>query len=216
LGSLYEEKRVITLLWLGTAYILGAVPFGLIIAKGMCKVDIRSGGSGNIGATNVARMCGAKYGVMALALDMLKGLIPVLLAGAADFSPFFVGLIGLSALLGHMYSAFLSGQGGKGVATTIGVFTGLSFFPTLLAVIACVAAIKFSGFVSMGSLLLVAVLPVTMLLFGEVTYAFFACIALVLVFWKHRDNIHRLAKGEEKPWRKSKHSAAQNMEQAGA
>lgn len=197
---------MITLMWLGMAYVIGSVPFGLFIAKAMCNIDIRSGGSGNIGATNVARMCGTKYGVIALALDMLKGLVPVLMVGAADFSPFFQGLVGLSALLGHMYSAFLGGKGGKGVATTIGVFAGLAFFPTLLAVLACVAAIKISGFVSMGSLVLAAALPVLLLLSGNIVYAGFALVALVLICWKHRENIQRLARGEEKPWRKSKHS----------
>jgi acyl phosphate:glycerol-3-phosphate acyltransferase len=194
---------MVNILWLALTYLIGSMPFGLIVARTLCGVDPREGGSRNIGATNVARLCGTKYGLLTLGLDLLKGYVPVILAMGLSDSTFFLGLTALTALVGHMYSVFLNGKGGKGVATTIGVFLALTPGSLILALLLCIAAIWASGYVSLGSLTLVASLPVFHLLSGWIGLVPFSLIVMALVFLKHRENIVRLARGEEKPWRKS-------------
>lgn len=191
-----------SLAWLALVYLVGAVPFGLVVGKIICGVDPRDAGSRNTGATNVARLCGFKYGVMALVLDLGKGLIPVLMAHAISDSHFFVGLTGLVAVVGHCYSVFLHGKGGKAVATTAGAFFGMAPWSMLISAVVCLTIIWKTGFVSVGSLTLVVVLPLLLLFSGQFTYLLFALVVMVLVFWRHRDNIQRLSRGEEKPWRK--------------
>jgi acyl phosphate:glycerol-3-phosphate acyltransferase len=194
---------MVNILWLALTYLIGSMPFGLIVARTLCGVDPREGGSRNIGATNVARLCGTRYGLLTLGLDLLKGYVPVVLAMGFSDSTFFLGLTALTALVGHMYSVFLNGKGGKGVATTIGVFLALTPGALTLSLLLCIAAIWASGYVSLGSLTLVASLPVFHLLSGWIGLVPFSLIVMALVFFKHKENIVRLARGEEKPWRKS-------------
>jgi acyl phosphate:glycerol-3-phosphate acyltransferase len=194
---------MVNILWLALTYLIGSMPFGLIVARTLCGVDPREGGSRNIGATNVARLCGTRYGLLTLGLDLLKGYVPVVLAMGFSDSTFFLGLTALTALVGHMYSVFLNGKGGKGVATTIGVFLALTPGAITLSLLLCIAAIWASGYVSLGSLTLVASLPVFHLLSGWIGLVPFSLIVMALVFFKHKENIVRLARGEEKPWRKS-------------
>jgi glycerol-3-phosphate acyltransferase PlsY len=193
---------MLTIGWIAFSYLLGAVPFGLLVGKVLCGVDPRTAGSRNTGATNIARLCGFKYGVLALALDVGKGLAPVALARTFTDAPLFLALAAGAAILGHCYSVFLHGKGGKAVATTIGGFVALAFWPTLISCALCVAVIARSGYVSLGSLTLAAALPVCMLLAGHLTYAAVGVAVMALIFWRHRENIQRLARGEEKPWRK--------------
>ncbi|MCK9241011.1 glycerol-3-phosphate 1-O-acyltransferase PlsY [Desulfocurvus sp.] len=193
---------MLTIGWIAFSYLLGAVPFGLLVGRVLCGVDPRTAGSRNTGATNIARLCGFKYGVLALALDLGKGLAPVALARTFTDSPLFLALAAGAAITGHCYSVFLRGKGGKAVATTIGAFVALAFWPTLISCALCVAVIARSGFVSLGSLTLAAALPVCMLLSGRLTYAVLGVVVMALIFWRHRDNIRRLARGEEKPWRR--------------
>ena len=190
--------------WIFMAYLLGSLPFGLIVSRIFCGHDPRTAGSGNVGATNVGRLCGFKYGVIALALDLAKGFAPVAMALTFSDSWLFLSLTALAAVVGHMYSAFLSGRGGKGVATTIGVFLALTPVSLIVAVVLCVATIALTGFVSMGSLVLGASLPVLMVLSGNFSYLPVAFVITLMIFWKHRENIARLATGEEKTWRKGK------------
>ncbi len=186
------------------AYLLGSAPFGLLVALRLCGVDPRLGGSGNVGATNVARLCGVGYGILTLALDMLKGLVPVLAAMHYDGSVIVVSLTALAALTGHCYSVFLKFNGGKAVATTIGVFLPLAAWQ-LLVCLALAAAIAWAtGFMSLGSLLLALSLPVLLLLSGKAAWAPLAAAVMLLVFWRHRMNIQRLVRGEENSWRKNK------------
>jgi acyl phosphate:glycerol-3-phosphate acyltransferase len=194
---------MVNILWLALTYLIGSMPFGLIVARTLCGVDPREGGSRNIGATNVARLCGTRYGLLTLGLDLLKGYVPVVLAMGFSDSTFFLGLTALTALVGHMYSVFLNGKGGKGVATTIGVFLALTPGAITLSLLLCIAAIWASGYVSLGSLTLVASLPVFHLLSGWIGLVPFSLIVMALVFFKHKENIVRLARGEEKPWRRS-------------
>jgi glycerol-3-phosphate acyltransferase PlsY len=195
-------------IWLIASYFLGAAPFGLIVAKGVCGIDPRKDGSGNTGATNVARLCGTRYGVAVLVLDIVKGFAAVSVAMAVSDSAFFHGLVLLVAVAGHMYSMFLGMKGGKGVATTIGCFLALSPASLLIAVALCVLVIALSGFVSLGSLTLVTAMPLLLLLSGQFSYLIFSLLVMGLVYARHRENIARLARGEEKPWRKNENDSA--------
>lgn len=194
---------MLSLGWIAITYLLGAVPFGLLVAKVCCGIDPRLEGSRNTGATNVARLCGFKYGVLALIGDLGKGFVPVLVAGMFSQSKVFLGCVALAAVLGHVYSVFLNGKGGKAVATTVGVFLALAPWSTVISALLLVVVVLASGYVSLGSLTLVTVLPILLVVTGEFTLALFAALIGVLVYWRHRDNIVRLAVGEEKPWRKA-------------
>ncbi|MFP4168840.1 MAG: glycerol-3-phosphate 1-O-acyltransferase PlsY [Desulfonatronovibrionaceae bacterium] len=184
------------------AYLAGAMPFGLLLAKGICHIDLRQAGSRNTGATNVARTCGLKMGIAVLVLDILKGYLPVALAVHMGSSAFFPTLAALAAILGHMYSVFLSGRGGKGVATSVGIFLALSPIALFWGVGVCLVLIYLTGFVSLGSLALVSVVPLVLLLTGEFGLLFVSVLIMGLVFWKHRENIDRLSQGKENSWRK--------------
>ncbi|MEF2230218.1 MAG: glycerol-3-phosphate 1-O-acyltransferase PlsY [Pseudodesulfovibrio sp.] len=190
------------ILWSIIAYILGSIPFGLIIAKTMCNADPREAGSRNTGATNVARICGTKFGVLTLALDLAKGFFPVLLASSWIESGLGLSVVLLAAILGHIFSCFMNLKGGKAVATTIGAFLAVSPWGAIFSAALCLGVIALSGHVSMGSLTLALALPAFMLLTGNFAFVPAALIVMVLLFWRHRDNIHRLARGEENPWLK--------------
>ncbi|MCC8193266.1 MAG: glycerol-3-phosphate 1-O-acyltransferase PlsY [Deltaproteobacteria bacterium] len=192
-------------LWLPAAYVLGSIPFGLIIAARFCGLDPREGGSGNTGATNVARLCGPKWGVLVLVCDALKGLaaVAVMLRIAPDSAPLH-SLAALAAIIGHRYSLFMHFKGGKAVATTVGVFIPLAFWQLAVAGAVCILVIWRSGFVSLGSLTLVTLLPVLLLLSGTWGPLPLAVLVMVLVYYAHRENIRRLLHGEEKPWLKPK------------
>ncbi|WP_285906921.1 glycerol-3-phosphate 1-O-acyltransferase PlsY [Pseudodesulfovibrio pelocollis] len=192
------------ILWLIIAYVIGSIPFGLVVAKSLCGIDPRTDGSRNIGATNVARLCGMKFGIAALVLDIAKGLVPVLMASAWIESNLGLSLVVLAAILGHAFSCFLRFKGGKAVATTVGAFLAVSFWGTLLSAAMCLAVVGLSGHVSMGSLTLALALPVFMLITGNVAFVPVALVVMVLLFWRHRENIRRLARGEENPWTKPK------------
>lgn len=196
------------LLWIAIAYVMGSIPFGLVFARTFCGVDPRTGGSRNVGATNVARLCGTKWGVVTLLCDALKGALPVAIALSFSDSALFHSLTALAALIGHLHSCFLGFKGGKAVATTVGVFIPLAFGQLVLAGIACLLVIWRSGFVSLGSLTLVTALPVFLLLYGKWKLLPLALVVMALVYWSHRENIGRLARGEEKPWQKKHHDAA--------
>lgn len=189
-------------------YLLGAFPFGLVVALVGRGIDPRLAGSRNTGATNVSRLCGTRLGVLTLVLDLAKGLVPVLCARAMTDSPVFLSMVAVAAVVGHMYSVFLYGKGGKGVATTIGVFLGAAPIPALLSVAACVAVIRVSGYVSAGSLTLAVALPVLCAWLGPVFLVPAAAVIGGLVIHKHRDNIARLRSGQEKSWRKDRAKAA--------
>ena len=192
------------------SYLLGSIPTGVVLAALMGKQDIRKAGSGNIGATNAARLLGKKFGACTFLGDMLKGLVPVLAAAfllADNTNPeqvyFTVAACGLAAFLGHLYPIYLRFKGGKGVATACGVMLALEpiIIPILLIVFAGVIAV--SRFVSLGSLASAFVLPLLLLAVNSLVRPVpLAVLALgflmaVFVFLKHRDNITRLLQGTE-------------------
>ncbi|WP_419785107.1 glycerol-3-phosphate 1-O-acyltransferase PlsY [Pseudodesulfovibrio sp.] len=190
------------IIWSIVAYILGSIPFGLVVAKLLCNTDPRTSGSKNTGATNVARLCGTKYGVLTLVLDLGKGFLPVLLAGAWTGHGIGLSIVLLAAILGHVFSCFMNLKGGKAVATTIGAFLAVSPWGTIFSAALCLIVIALSGHVSMGSLTLALALPVFMFLTGNFAFVPAALVVMILLFWRHRENIHRLARGEENPWLK--------------
>lgn len=202
--------------FIAAAYLLGGIPFGLLIglARG---VDVRRHGSGNIGATNVGRVLGRPWGHLCLALDILKGLLPTLLAGHALVGPHptadvLVGWlsVGLAGVLGHMFPVYLGFRGGKGVATTVGVALGIYPYLTIpmAAALLAYALVRFStGFVSAGSLALAVMFPLAVLAYVRVDPTmhmreFWPLQAVsvllgLLIIVRHRGNIARMLRGRE-------------------
>ena len=187
---------MLEVLWIALAYVLGSVPWGLVIAKTFCRLDPRESGSRNTGATNVARLCGFGWGVARLAFRI-------------NPSPLFVSVVGLACVLGHVFSCFMKFKGGKAVATSIGVFMPLAFWQLLAASALCCLIIWRSGFVSLGSLSLVAALVVALAVTDQWVWLPLSLCVLAVVVWKHKENIARLRAGTEKSWLKGKHSEKQ-------
>jgi glycerol-3-phosphate acyltransferase PlsY len=196
------------LLFFGGSYLLGAIPFGLIISK-MVGTDVRQQGSRNIGATNVSRVLGKKLGLLTLVCDALKGYLPML--AAAHFLPeqgqkeLLVCLCGIMAVLGHMFSVYLGFKGGKGVATSLGVFLFLSPTAIGISLVVFIAAVAITGFVSVGSLLVAALIPVWLWLLGKTAAVILTAAVVAALIWiKHYENIVRLWQGREKSWKSAK------------
>lgn len=180
------------------AYLLGSVPTGLLLARMMGGVDIRTTGSGNIGATNVSRTLGWKVGVLTLVGDCLKGVIPVLLARQLGFTEGWLALTGLAAFSGHVYTVFLRFKGGKGVATALGVFVALSPIPLLCAVVIFALVLWKWRYVSLASISAASAMPLLVALIDRRGLIFLTSIVIAtIVVWKHRDNIARLREGSE-------------------
>ncbi len=181
------------------AYFIGAVPFGYLLVKVFYKTDIRQHGSGNPGATNVWRVFGKKPGAVTLALDILKGVLPVLIARA--LFPYEAALpvwCGLAAIIGHNWSIFLHGKGGKGVATSIGVFLALIPLPSLIAIAVFLIVFFFSGHVSTGSMAgAVGLMTGTFIFPTASVLRIVVLIAGAMVLIKHVPNMKRLAAGTE-------------------
>ncbi len=190
------------MLWIVICYIIGSVPCGLLIAKHYCQIDPRLAGSFNVGSTNVARLCGKKWGARTLICDIAKGFIPVIIARYIDQDTYFIMGAAAATIIGHVFSCFLKFKGGKAVATTIGAFLALSPVLLLCAVVLCLTCIKLSGYVSLGSLILVISLPLFMLVSEQILMLPLALLTMCLVIWKHRENVERLLNGTEKSWKK--------------
>lgn len=197
---------MLEILWIALAYVLGSVPWGLVIARIFCGVDPREGGSHSTGATNVARLCGFGFGVLTLACDVCKGAVPVWLASRVNPSPLFVSVVGMACVAGHVFSCFMKFRGGKAVATSIGVFIPLAFWQLLAASALCCLVIWRSGFVSLGSLTLVGTLAVALAASGQWVWLPLAVCVGAVVVWKHKENIARLRAGTEKSWLKGRYS----------
>jgi glycerol-3-phosphate acyltransferase PlsY len=185
------------------SYLAGSIPSAYIAGKAR-GIDLRKHGSGNLGATNVVRVLGAKIGAAVFIADFLKGFLPVffLPAYTETLRPELWALVfGAAAILGHVKPIFLLGKGGgKGVATASGVFTALAVVPMLIAEAVWIIVFYFTRYVSLASLLAAAVLPIAILAWYRKPLGpvFIASIVIVLfVFWTHRANIGRLRRGEE-------------------
>ncbi len=185
--------------WLIAAYLIGSCPTGYLLGKWLKGIDIREHGSGNPGATNVFRVVGRRAGIITLVVDFLKGFLPVFISLMLDpRAEAFSSLVGLAAIAGHNWSLWLNFNGGKGVATSAGVFMALLPVPTALSLVVFAIAFKLSGHVSVGSMAGALSNPVFALLFRSTGYRVFLslCCALLIILM-HRQNIIRLMRSEE-------------------
>ena len=194
------------------AYLLGSIPFGLLLGK-LAGVDIREHGSGNIGATNLARSAGRIWGVAAFLGDFFKGFVPTLAAKllasahpenlAMSDGGWVALLVGLAALLGHVFPVYLRFRGGKGVATTFGVLAALAWLPTAMTAGVWVLVYCVSRFVSLASICAAVAFPLAVLLLRAHVAPNYASVqtltvfVAVLIVYRHRSNITRLLRGEE-------------------
>ncbi len=185
------------LLWI-LAYLLGSIPVGVLVAEWFNSGDPRSLGSGNIGATNIARTAGKKAGLITLFGDCLKGLLAVLIARFFGAGDGVAALTGLIAFLGHLYPIFLGFKGGKGVATALGVLLALAPGGVIAGVALFAVVTAWSRFVSLGSLVAAATMPLFICHFGyswKIVYS--SLIMAAFIIYKHRNNILRLCQNEE-------------------
>jgi len=183
------------------AYLGGSIPTGLLLARAR-GVDLRAVGSGNIGATNVARAMGRGFAIAVLVGDALKGFLPVFIGRRwlTQLPPSAIAIAGLAAIVGHMFTIFLRGRGGKGVATSLGVALALSPLAALCGFGLYVLAYAVLRLSSVGSLLGIWSFPVFATLLGGLPrpYLYLATFVAILVTIRHRQNIARLIRGEEK------------------
>ena len=191
------------------AFLCGSIPFGLLLVKLAGKGDVREHGSGNIGATNVSRVGGKALGIVTLLLDIAKGFLPVFLAKKLGLGESILSLLAICAVLGHVFTPWLKFQGGKGVATALGVALAFRAAMVLPALGVFVALLLVFRYVSLGSVMAALALPVILVWKGATP--------LVLILWtgissiviaKHHENIRRLLKGTESPlWGAKKEDA---------
>lgn len=181
-------------------YLLGSISFSYLIAKKVAGIDIRQHGSGNAGATNTLRVIGKGPAILVLLLDAFKGVAAVLIfAGLSAGDPEPTALAGLGAILGHNWPVFFGFKGGKGVATTIGVLGTISFFPTLYSVLVAIILIVLTRYVSLGSLILLALIPVFMYFRHDPSsYIILGVIVAILGIYRHRENVKRLLNKTER------------------
>ena len=183
-------------------YVFGSFPSGYLAGKITKGIDIRSLGSGSTGATNVLRHIGKRAAITVFLLDVLKGVVPILLAKYLLRNDFWQVATGLSTLIGHIWPVWLNWRGGKAVATGLGIFLGLSWQVGLATLGIFILIITLFKIVSLASVSAALALPLIMFLSFEssstsLPYLIFALSAMTLVIWRHRENIVRLIKGKE-------------------
>jgi len=185
-------------LWLCAAYLIGAIPTGVILTRIVGGDDIRKSGSGNIGATNVYRVAGRKLGIITLIGDCLKGLLPVLGAQQAQIGTTAIAAVSVAAFIGHCYPVYLGFKGGKGVATALGIFLILSPLSILAALIVFVLVLWKWRYISLASVTAAALIPAFVAIFNWALPTFAATLFIAaVVIWRHKTNIDRLRQGSE-------------------
>lgn len=179
---------------------LGSTPWGLLVCRVMGRNDPRRTGSGNIGATNVARLAGLPAGIITLILDLAKGALPVWLA--SGLPAWQTALVGLAAFGGHIWPVYLGFKGGKGVATSLGVLLAFSPPALLCSLAAFLAGYLPKKYVSLGSMCTAASAPLWLQLWGA-PLAMVLCALLMagLIIWRHQENIARIRQGKERGFR---------------
>ena len=192
------NDRMLLLILPVCAYLAGSVSSAIIVSRIMGLPDPRSSGSNNPGATNVLRLGGKKAAIITLIGDLLKGLLPVVIARMFTDDSVTLALVGIGAFLGHLYPIWFGFKGGKGVATAAGVFIGLSGVLTISLLAIWFAIAVLTRYSSLAALVACAVAPFLVLLFGLGTpMLVLASVIAVFLFWRHRANITRLLDGSE-------------------
>jgi glycerol-3-phosphate acyltransferase PlsY len=195
---------VTALLVIVFAYLAGSIPTGVLLGRA-AGVDVRTQGSGNIGATNVARTAGRSLGILTLIGDALKGFVPVLICRALRLDAAVVGAAAVAALCGHVFSVFLGFRGGKGVATGVGVLLGLAPASLPIPLVIFVATIAATRIVSLASILAVLSATLAVLWFRYPLPTILAALAMAaLIVYRHHDNISRLLAGTERRFESKK------------
>jgi glycerol-3-phosphate acyltransferase PlsY len=188
----------IKVFFVAIAYLCGSIPFAYIIGRVTKKADLRNVGSKNIGATNVFRTAGVGAGIITAIADILKGLAPVYFATFIDSSIFYSIAVGSCAILGHMFTIFLNFEGGKGVATGLGVFFVLMPLSSLVALCVFSLIFVFSGYASLGSVSAFVSFPITSYFLGyDTEVVLFAFLIAILIIYNHRGNLKKLKSGRE-------------------
>lgn len=182
---------------IGFAYLLGSIPSGYVLGK-LSGVDVRQAGSGNVGATNVARAVGKRQGVLTLLADVLKGMAPVAIGLWMQLQPETIAMIASAAFLGHLYPIFLEFRGGKGVATGLGALLIIAPMATMLLVGVFVAVAFPTRLVSLSSIIAAALAPLVLWMFFQPpAIVWMGAFLAAMIVWRHRGNIQRLLAGTE-------------------
>lgn len=186
------------------AYLIGSIPFSYLIVKLVARKDVRSVGSGNVGATNAMRAAGKKAGAIALLLDLAKGIVAVLIARRIGAPPVLVGAAAVAAMLGHCYPVWLGFQGGKGVATSAGALGALAPSALILALSAFAVVVAWKRYVSLGSIVAAALFPLCIWIAQRLGWearepwiVLSAALIALIVIVKHRPNLERMRQGIE-------------------
>ncbi len=193
-----EIVKVLSFVVLG--YILGSFPTGVIVGKKFKNIDIREHGSKNSGATNAYRVLGTKLGITVLLGDIFKGFLPLLVGYFFNLSENQLILVGVAAILGHTFSPFLNFKGGKGVATSLGVFLFLVPEVIITLIIIFIAVVYFSKYISLASIIVSVLFPILVFFYyTERKYTVFSVgiIIAAYIIYKHKSNIVRLKNGTE-------------------
>ena len=197
------EKVIVWAVWLAGAYLAGSIPFGFLIGK-MRGVDVRTVGSKNIGATNVYRTVGKKWGLLAFACDFLKGFVPVILAQRFGGEAYLPLAVGLMTVVGHMFTCFMKFKGGKGIATGFGMLVGLLPWLVLTAFGIWAVTVWISHYISLGSCVAAAFLAVGVWFpwlgsegCRNLPLSIVVTLVALVAIYKHKTNIRRLIDGCE-------------------
>jgi len=198
-----ERTLIVDLLVLPVSYLLGSIPWGLIVGKLKAGIDVRGHGSGSTGMTNVLRTMGVRFAVFVLLMDTSKGILAVLLVRFLDGSPLAESLAATLAVLGHNWPIYSGFRGGRGIATGVGGLTMLFPMSGVIAVSVFIIPVLVTRYVSLGSVLAVISAMITIPVFTILDivpwqYIFYVYIAGPAIIWKHRGNIQRLANGTER------------------
>jgi acyl phosphate:glycerol-3-phosphate acyltransferase len=193
-------NAALPLLSIISSYLLGALPFGLMFSKLFSDVDVRSIGSGNIGATNVLRAAGKKAAILTLLADALKGMIPVLVVNAIFQNDAITALAGAAAVLGHVFPIYLNFKGGKGVATSYGVILAVAPLTGLVCLVVWGLVAFVWRYSSLSALISIACYPVLTFFRGSnpsKPYGLLSLFIFGMIYYRHRENIRRLLSGIE-------------------
>lgn len=188
------------------SFLCGSIPTGYLISKKLCRIDIRTKGSGNIGSTNVKRIVGTKLSIITQIIDVLKGVVPVILGiylaktiKLPISTNTYISIIAIAVVLGHDYTPFLAFKGGKGVNTTVGAFILIAPIPTLIGIAVHFILRLFTSIVSIRSIAIGITIPIACIIMKlPISIIVSTIVACILMIFRHKDNLIRIAHNEEK------------------